>query len=341
MAYDGFLDKMVSKLSLTDRSQVNSYAVTAYEAVYSYAHAAHDFIQSDDIRANRTGFMKTLRSSSCPGVLGDISFNSAGDPPSTLGLINFDYGTSGDSSSNRIWTFTHKYNGIDGLVAVPGSFPTLYTGGTPIQPPVDNIIVAATVDSSGVSLPVVFGGLGAFIFIIAGLYFWNSKKETKLKNAITKLKEELTLLKSYGEEEQRLIGEEIQTFRENFARHRETNKGDKTDAADGRELDKFLIPAVDVRPEEQIGKGRFGEVFLANYRGQKVAVKTMNTIDEANLERFRDEIILMSDLRHQNVVFMVGACWETQLMALVLEYCQHGTATDNLNESCTWDDPRR
>ena len=68
----------------------------------------------------------------------------------------------------------------------------------------------------------------------------------------------------------------------------------------------------------------FGEVFLADYRGQKVAVKTMNQISPENLQRFRAEITLMSDLRHQNVVFMVGACWEKELMALVLEYCQHG-----------------
>ena len=65
----------------------------------------------------------------------------------------------------------------------------------------------------------------------------------------------------------------------------------------------------------------------------------MSTVDPENLARFRDEIILMSDLRHQNVVFMVGACWEKQLMALVLEFCQHGSASDNLKEDCSWDDP--
>ena len=34
----------------------------------------------------------------------------------------------------------------------------------------------------------------------------------------------------------------------------------------------------------------------------------MSNIDPESLERFRQEIILMSDLRHPNVVYMVGAC---------------------------------
>lgn len=104
----------------------------------------------------------------------------------------------------------------------------------------------------------------------------------------------------------------------------------------GREFDKFLIPAKDVVPKMQIGKGAFGDVYLANYRGQNVAVKTMHSIDADNLARFREEVILMSDLRHPNVVFMVGACWESVLMAIILEFCHNGTAEDYLNEELTW-----
>jgi len=201
--------------------------------------------------------------------------------------------------------------------------------------------------AAGVSMDVVFIALGVIVVGLALFYFWHRKEELELKGQIVKLKEELTLLKAYGEEEQEMIGAEIMTFRENFAKHRDQNKGDGVPGEgegdkikrEARELDKFLIPAKDVVPEKQIGKGSFGEVFLANHHGQQVAVKTMNTIDAENLSRFRDEIILMSDLRHPNVVFMVGACWEKQLMALVLEFCALGTASDNLKADCSWDDP--
>ena len=106
-----------------------------------------------------------------------------------------------------------------------------------------------------------------------------------------------------------------------FGKHRAQNQSKD---GESRDLDKFLIPAREVTPEKQIGKGSFGEVFLAHFRGQAVAVKTISNVSEDNLARFREEILLMSDLRHPNVVYMVGACWEKELMALVLEYCQHG-----------------
>ena len=51
---------------------------------------------------------------------------------------------------------------------------------------------------------------------------------------------------------------------------------------------------------------RFGEVFKANYRGQEVAVKTLRNVDEDTVDRFREEILLMSDLKHSNVVNMIG-----------------------------------
>lgn len=51
-----------------------------------------------------------------------------------------------------------------------------------------------------------------------------------------------------------------------------------------------------------IGKGSFGEVFKAKYKGQIVAVKTLKSIDEETVDRFKAEVLLSSDLRHANVV---------------------------------------
>ena len=41
-----------------------------------------------------------------------------------------------------------------------------------------------------------------------------------------------------------------------------------------------------------------------------VAVKTMNVVEQDSLERFRAEILLLKDLRHNNIVVLIGACWE-------------------------------
>ena len=54
----------------------------------------------------------------------------------------------------------------------------------------------------------------------------------------------------------------------------------------------------------------------------------MSEVEAENMERFRAEILLMRDLRHDNIVVMVGAVWSEKLMALVLEFCEHGSIAD-------------
>ena len=81
------------------------------------------------------------------------------------------------------------------------------------------------------------------------------------------------------------------------------------------------------------------------YRGHDVAIKTMSEVEQKNMERFRAEILLMRDLRHENIVVIVGAVWSEKLMALVLEFCEHGAIGDWLvsehdkGATITWEDP--
>ena len=126
--------------------------------------------------------------------------------------------------------------------------------------PLSDVIIAAS-KSDGVALEIVFGSLGAIAVLILIFFVYTCRKQselsvevTKRNSIINKLKEELTLLKAYGNEEQKLIGKEIMTFRENFARHREKNVAKKD--PEERALEKFLIPASEVVPQKQIGRGR-------------------------------------------------------------------------------------
>ena len=89
-------------------------------------------------------------------------------------------------------------------------------------------------------------------------------------------------------------------------------------------------------------QGAFGEVYRATYRGQAVAVKTMLAPDDDNLKKFRAEILLLGGLRHSNIVVLVGACWSTELMALVMEFCERGESSAVMKASgkdLSWDDP--
>jgi len=167
------------------------------------------------------------------------------------------------------------------------------------------------------------------------------RKNMAQKQEIEELANKLSMLQQYDENEKKMIEEQIVTFRRNVKDAKaSTGTTDASEVDDA--LQKILINAQDLVTEERVGKGSFGEVFKASYRGSAVAVKTMTTVEMSSLDRFREEILLMADLRHPNIVSMIGACWEQDLMALVMEYCARGTATDVLKqngEDFTWDDP--
>lgn len=77
-----------------------------------------------------------------------------------------------------------------------------------------------------------------------------------------------------------------------------------------------------------VGKGRYGEVWLARWRGEKVAVKVFFTTEEASWFR-ETEIYQTVLMRHENIL------GKLQLIALVkkvknkslIQYCESGRAS--------------
>lgn len=75
------------------------------------------------------------------------------------------------------------------------------------------------------------------------------------------------------------------------------------------------------------GKGEFGEISLAKARGVEgqdesvVLVKALqHPRDEAALQEFRRQQEMLSKLRHQNVVRLIGLCQEQEPHYMILEY---------------------
>ena len=68
-------------------------------------------------------------------------------------------------------------------------------------------------------------------------------------------------------------------------------------------MSKYSLPSSQLKMEKKLGSGAFGIVYLAKFRGDNVAVKqiTSNRVDEENLNRFVDEIVLLSKLHHPNI----------------------------------------
>lgn len=97
-----------------------------------------------------------------------------------------------------------------------------------------------------------------------------------------------------------------------------------------------IIDFKEVKKGKQIGRGGFGDVFFASWKGTAVAVKTLHkqTVSQERLRRFTEEIQTFSSLNHPSIVKFIGACIESPNLAIVMEYMQTSLFDEiHINES--------
>ncbi|KAL6192801.1 hypothetical protein ACLB2K_033887 [Fragaria x ananassa] len=84
-----------------------------------------------------------------------------------------------------------------------------------------------------------------------------------------------------------------------------------------------------------IGKGSFGEILKAHWRGTPVAVKRILPSlsgDRLVIQDFRHEVNLLVKLRHPNIVQFLGAVTEKKPLMLITEYLRGGDLHQYLKE---------
>ncbi|KAD7478300.1 hypothetical protein E3N88_01436 [Mikania micrantha] len=152
-----------------------------------------------------------------------------------------------------------------------------------------------------IGISVSFGAL-FLVTAIYALYQWIKKTNERRQRKRFFKRNGGILLKQQQEADPTLVG--------------------KTILFTSQELEK----ATDNFNENRIlGRGGQGTVYKGMLvDGRIVAIKKSKVVDERQLEQFINEVVVLSQVNHRNVVKLLGCCLETEVPMLVSEFIPNG-----------------
>lgn len=86
-----------------------------------------------------------------------------------------------------------------------------------------------------------------------------------------------------------------------------------------KELLEIIIPADELIHEHHLGEGCFATVYAGKWKSQRlpVAIKQLSRIEEYDV--FKNEVNIMANLGHPNIVMLYGICITVSYFAIVME----------------------
>ncbi len=97
------------------------------------------------------------------------------------------------------------------------------------------------------------------------------------------------------------------------------------------------IPYEELEMDDQIGQGGFSVIKVGKWRSTDVAIKIIvdPVITDDLIAEVRNEVQMLSILRHPKIVMLMGMCSKTSNLAIVFEYLPKGCLFDVLHTTPT------
>ncbi|KAL6287001.1 hypothetical protein ACE6H2_011391 [Prunus campanulata] len=169
---------------------------------------------------------------------------------------------------------------------------------------------------SNSQVKVIFIGIGSglgFLFLL--IASWGLYKVIKKRKAI---KQKAKLFEQNGG---LLLEQQLSSGEVNVEKIKLFNSKELETATDHFNVDRIL------------GQGGQGTVYKGMLTdGRIVAVKKSKVVDGGEVAQFINEIVILSQINHRNVVKLMGCCLETEVPLLVYEFIPKGTIYQYLHQ---------
>ena len=166
--------------------------------------------------------------------------------------------------------------------------------------------------------------------ILSLSYSLNNIKTSKSENKIIKKDKKILDTKSPNSQ---FRFETIESIDKKFDKKSSNMKTSKDNSNDYS--DSYNIIIKELKILKKIDEGAYGEVKLAKYQGNKVALKYYKKNGKAQeqiIEEFTKEIKALDQLRHPNILFYMGYFYEKNNFVMVSQYASKGSLYNLLHK---------